>query len=57
VLNSDGSVKHKGLDNHAMGTIFKVIIVGIIDKILAEKPELEGEFEAIENEAVLRLAL
>lgn len=26
VLNSDGSVKHKGLDNHAMGTIFEELI-------------------------------
>ncbi|OQA86190.1 MAG: putative type I restriction enzymeP M protein [bacterium ADurb.Bin236] len=26
VLNSDGSVKHPGLDNHAMGTIFEELV-------------------------------
>jgi type I restriction enzyme M protein len=26
VLNADGSVKHKGLDNHAMGTIFEELV-------------------------------
>ena len=26
VLNSDGSVKHHGLDNHAMGTIFEELV-------------------------------
>jgi type I restriction enzyme M protein len=26
VLNSDGSVKHKGLDNHAMGTVFEELV-------------------------------
>jgi hypothetical protein len=33
---------------------FELIISGIIDEILAEKPELEGEFDAVENEAVRR---
>jgi hypothetical protein len=33
---------------------FELIINGIIDEILTEKPELEGEFAAIEDEAVLR---
>jgi len=33
---------------------FELMIDSIIDEILAEKPELEGEFEAIEDEAVLR---
>jgi hypothetical protein len=26
VLNADGSVKNKGLDNHAMGTIFEELV-------------------------------
>lgn len=26
VLNSDGSAKHKGLDNHAMGTVFEELV-------------------------------
>src|SRR5436190_245344 len=26
VLNSDGSIKHKGLDNHAMGTVFEELV-------------------------------
>ena len=26
VMNSDGSVKHTGLDNHAMGTIFEELV-------------------------------
>jgi type I restriction enzyme M protein len=26
ILNADGSVKHKGLDNHAMGTIFEELV-------------------------------
>jgi type I restriction enzyme M protein len=26
VLNADGSVKHRGLDNHAMGTIFEELV-------------------------------
>ena len=26
VMNSDGSVKHPGLDNHAMGTIFEELV-------------------------------
>jgi type I restriction enzyme M protein len=26
VLNTDGSVKHRGLDNHAMGTIFEELV-------------------------------
>jgi len=26
VLNADGSVRHKGLDNHAMGTIFEELV-------------------------------
>ena len=26
ILNSDGSVKHEGLDNHAMGTIFEELV-------------------------------
>lgn len=26
VLNGDGSVKHKGLDNHAMGTVFEELV-------------------------------
>ncbi len=26
VLNSDGSIKHQGLDNHAMGTIFEELV-------------------------------
>jgi type I restriction enzyme M protein len=26
VLNVDGSVKHSGLDNHAMGTIFEELV-------------------------------
>src|SRR5215203_3399919 len=26
VLNGDGSVKHEGLDNHAMGTVFEELI-------------------------------
>jgi type I restriction enzyme M protein len=26
VVNADGSVKHKGLDNHAMGTIFEELV-------------------------------
>lgn len=26
VLNSDGSVKHKGLDNHAIGTVFEELV-------------------------------
>lgn len=26
VLNSNGSIKHKGLDNHAMGTIFEELV-------------------------------
>jgi hypothetical protein len=33
---------------------FELIIDRIVDEILAEKPELEGDFETIENEAVLR---
>jgi type I restriction enzyme M protein len=26
VLNRDGSIKHPGLDNHAMGTIFEELV-------------------------------
>ena len=26
VLNADGSVKHPGLDNHAMGTVFEELV-------------------------------
>ena len=26
MVNADGSVKHKGLDNHAMGTIFEELV-------------------------------